>query len=584
MSVRVRKRDNLIGDGYANMRVCEHCGGPKCRKGTSTITCRRAQTQDDVERDWVWVKSAGDAGGVIRRAKAERSQVRSNGKLRFSKKQMAQRDCEEWAEILGVDPAVFRRYYYWVDRKGWLCWVECDAYGRPTAIVRRSRKGQKRVDKGGHRGLLVPRVRPFNIQLLIAAEGASDALVAASMYLDRPIVVVIGRPSKSATAEVNAFIRHHRPDEIDVVLDPDDTGPTGGLAVAACGAACGAVTRAFTPGEKDLRDMACGWDDPRAEYERIRNATEPLKPAGKFAPLSHDDVMGFPPLRWIVTDILPELAIIAVYGPPKTYKSVFAMWLAVQASQHGSIVYVYGEGRGGLRSRVAVLQKYKGHDPDRIRWVTQPVNLLSEDEVGEFIAAIAHLQPKVVVIDTLARGLLGGDENSAQDMGRAINSLDRIRDELGCSLVVVHHTGKDRSRNERGSSALRGALDAMLAASAEDGKLTIAVDAARDFEPPEPLRFVAVGTEAEGESAVMLKSTTLNKADTAKIKEQMGYGGKVRKTLQSADAGLTYDEILQAIGGSRRTLERHVGELIAAGCATKSSEKRDRKEVFEWVA
>jgi hypothetical protein len=43
-----------------------------------------------------------------------------------------------------------------------------------------------------------------------------------------------------------------------------------------------------------------------------------------------------------------------------------------------------------------------------------------------------------------------------------IAGLDRIREEAGCAVTVVHHTGKDAARGMRGSNALHGAVDTSL--------------------------------------------------------------------------------------------------------------------------
>ena len=44
-------------------------------------------------------------------------------------------------------------------------------------------------------------------------------------------------------------------------------------------------------------------------------------------------------------------------------------------------------------------------------------------------------------------------------MGIFINNIDILRQYYGCTVLVVHHSGKDSSRGMRGSSALRGAID-----------------------------------------------------------------------------------------------------------------------------
>src|SRR5439155_17182506 len=108
-------------------------------------------------------------------------------------------------------------------------------------------------------------------------------------------------------------------------------------------------------------------------------------------------------------------------------------------------------------------------------FLREAVNLLREGEVDDFLAAVAALpeRPVLIIIDTLARCLVGGDENSAKDMGIAIAALDRLRAELGCSVLVVHHTGHANEERERGSSALRAAVDTLLVLRAAGSVITL---------------------------------------------------------------------------------------------------------------
>ena len=50
--------------------------------------------------------------------------------------------------------------------------------------------------------------------------------------------------------------------------------------------------------------------------------------------------------------------------------------------------------------------------------VPAAVNLLRDDEGGTLISAARALEPKMVIFDTLARCMVGGDENSPADIGR----------------------------------------------------------------------------------------------------------------------------------------------------------------------
>jgi hypothetical protein len=65
----------------------------------------------------------------------------------------------------------------------------------------------------------------------------------------------------------------------------------------------------------------------------------------------------------------------------------------------------------------------------------------------------------MIVIDTLARAMTGGNENSTQDMGLLVANGDILRDRFDANVIWVHHSGKNEARGARGSSALQAATD-----------------------------------------------------------------------------------------------------------------------------
>jgi hypothetical protein len=97
---------------------------------------------------------------------------------------------------------------------------------------------------------------------------------------------------------------------------------------------------------------------------------------------------------------------------------------------------------------------------------------------------------RAFVIDTWARSLTGGDENSAQDVGNAIHVCESVRAKTGASPIIIHHTGADGTR-ERGSTALRGATDTTIQMSHNEteGVVTVTCKKMKDGEPFAPIRY-----------------------------------------------------------------------------------------------
>ena len=112
----------------------------------------------------------------------------------------------------------------------------------------------------------------------------------------------------------------------------------------------------------------------------------------------------------------------------------------------------------------------------------------------ELISSVGglKLQPGLVVIDTLARSFVGGDENSATDMGELVDAVQRIQTEVKCAVILVHHTGKKGGpqTQERGSSALRGAMDTMVRVGMSKRVVTISCDKQKDAEPFDPAQTI----------------------------------------------------------------------------------------------
>ena len=162
-------------------------------------------------------------------------------------------------------------------------------------------------------------------------------------------------------------------------------------------------------------------------------------------------------------------------------------------------MFVAPEGAGGLNRRVSAWEAaHPRADTSRFYVVDDAVNLFSrdhrkpaEEDVSMFCAAVAHLDPAMIVFDTVARSMAGGDENAAKDMGLVVAAADRIRKTTGAAVVLVHHTGKD-NKDERGSSALRAAADTMVKAYQALGDLRVTCEKQKDSEPFLDLRFYLV--------------------------------------------------------------------------------------------
>lgn len=184
----------------------------------------------------------------------------------------------------------------------------------------------------------------------------------------------------------------------------------------------------------------------------------------RFEPRTLEQIAALPPPSWLIPELMPAGGLTMFYGPGGSYKSFIVLAHALALAKEGhEVVYVAGEGSRGLEPRAAAWKL--ANDVDG----SLPLHIVGEmpwaqdlGQVGELIDAIRakSLNPDLVVIDTVARAMIGLDENNAKDMGQFVAAMEMIQRTLHCAVAVVHHTGKDEGRGARGSVALSYAVDA----------------------------------------------------------------------------------------------------------------------------
>jgi KaiC/GvpD/RAD55 family RecA-like ATPase len=210
--------------------------------------------------------------------------------------------------------------------------------------------------------------------------------------------------------------------------------------------------------------------------------------------LTLDEIFVLPPPVWHIDQHFAVGSLVTIFGPSGVGKSFVALdyalciatgrpYLGRFESLRGPVLYIAGEGVSGLRNRVKAWLAHHELDtpPSNFVFIPATFNLLDEAETDEVIQIARDdlgQKPSLIVIDTLARNFGGGNENATQDMNQFITNLDRLKAEFGCTVLVVHHTGKDAAKKERGNTALRGASDTMILLDETDNSDGIAGGAA----------------------------------------------------------------------------------------------------------
>lgn len=245
-----------------------------------------------------------------------------------------------------------------------------------------------------------------------------------------------------------------------------------------------------------------------------------------------------------------------LFGPSGSYKSFFMLDLALIVAQQAPVVYVAAEGSSGLHKRIVAWCTYNQQPAGQLYFICEEVNLRDARTVELFIETVAPLQPALIILDTLARCLVGGEENSAKDTGLAIHHCAMLQRALETSVALVHHTNR-AERGERGSGAIRGAADAMIEiAPAGDGSIKVSCSKLKDDEPWEPyeLHFRTVGN-----SGLLLPFDEADRANRLSPPEKQILEFLLLEVFESA--GATSKQIMGALNLSERTIYKLLSNL-----------------------
>lgn len=223
-----------------------------------------------------------------------------------------------------------------------------------------------------------------------------------------------------------------------------------------------------------------------------------------------------------VENLLTSAGMSVVYGDSNTGKTFWAMDLALHVAfgwpwqgsevEQGAVIYCALEGGAGVRNRIAAFRQEHPEMADAPFYIVQSqINLFDpKADLPKLLATIkkvadaAPMPVRLVVIDTLARALAGGNENSGEDMGRVVVNAGMIQQLTGAHVMFVHHTGKDAARGARGHSSLRAATDTEIEISRMEGSdfANVRVTKQRDLEGGQEYAFtlkrVEVGINRRG--------------------------------------------------------------------------------------
>jgi hypothetical protein len=342
---------------------------------------------------------------------------------------------------------------------------------------------------------------------------------------------------------------------------------------------------------------------PKRQRRRRRNRKELPAELEQYRLYSIEELGEFPPVAWLIDRHLAVGELTGFYGKGDTYKSFVALDWSCELARRGSpVVYIVAEGASGIRARIAAWQKY--HDVEalsKLRLMPSNVNLHDPVAVKKWIEAIsAQLDgshPDLVVVDTLARNFVGGNESSPQDMGIFVEGVERIRRQLETAVLLIHHETKEGG-TERGTESLRNASFAMYRFKRVNQSLAVEVtcDRMKDAEPPasrqvRPRKVELPELTADGEALVtsLVADWPYSSRDSSREEESDGSRDgsndsslsrrevKVLRVVNDSKDGSNRPQLVKALKVSERTISRDVKSLENRSFLEAEGRTRDRR-------
>ncbi len=200
----------------------------------------------------------------------------------------------------------------------------------------------------------------------------------------------------------------------------------------------------------------------------------------------------------LVEGFLPRSGISTIYGESGSGKSFLALDVGMSIArgfpwhgrtcEEGLVVYIACEGQEGMKKRIAgYLQHHKIRQNTPFCLLPCSVDLLNpKADVNPLIeqinACAEEFKTPVVwiVIDTLWRAMVGGDENSSRDMSAVISNIGLLAEACSAHVSLIHHCGKNGHRGMRGHSSLHAAMDTVIEVQKKQNRILATVVKQKD--------------------------------------------------------------------------------------------------------
>jgi hypothetical protein len=346
------------------------------------------------------------------------------------------------------------------------------------------------------------------------------------------------------------------------------------------------------PGCPEKGDIS-NWLEAEGSAEKLNESVEALPdwsppalvgplPAWKQGAFTAEDLqsMAFPPIAWVVPDMIPAAGVTLLCSKPKFGKSWLAYDLCIGSTmnrfilgtikpEQGDVLYLALEDskRRLQRRMTKLLPTFTGKWADKLTITTEWRRLheggLDDIRAWQKDTKANGGKPIMVAIDVLAKVRKPtGNKPVYESDYDALTGLHRLSHELGIAIVVIHHTRKmaadDLIETVSGSYGLTGAVDTVIVMANKGGSAVLDVRG-RDVESADlavqfskaSCRWTILGTAAEVHQSDQRKriiAALVDSGEPMRISELMAATWMKRNPLELLLGKLFKEQLIKRIG------------------------------------
>lgn len=327
-------------------------------------------------------------------------------------------------------------------------------------------------------------------------------------------------------------------------------------------------------------------------FREAMKASNTVKPS-RYRLMSAADFDNEPEPKWIVQDLIPDDSIVLWIGPSQSFKSfllldvmlgvatgraTFGSTPAAGPVLYGAIEDLRNIGKGRRRAwqhkhEIASdpLENFRG---SQVPFIGMPGDF--DDWLAQIKAWLGDRKLKLLAIDTAGKTLAGLNENESGTVRTFHQMCDRLREEFGCSVVAIHHSGKDAERGARGSTAWQADFDSVIETIRPDKSLlNVEVVVRKHKNAPDGKRWTFKGHTLAG--SLVFSATTPTEHREAEENSDFFAPSKIGRALVAAGAAfrqkaITTPELWTKLGGALgdeagvRKLEKFAKNILKPYC------------------